>query len=334
MEQYQWSAGRHHPPAMPSFEHFHTRDIEEARRWGTRVFCENELRSIDARKPVDARMDYRKLRGIGIGRMSYGGEVTINPGQLDTFYLVQMPLCGGECIESGAELTHSSPSVGSVLNAHRPIRIHHGERTEKLILRVDRDLLEQHCSQHLGRRLRGRVEFDTAMPLDTPEGMRWMRTIAWLLESLRMDDDGLTSTLLTAQIEQMIVAMLLVCQPNNHSAMLREDCRILTPAFVRRAEDFIEAQAHEAITIGDIAEHVGVSTRSLYNGFRKYRQTSPMLHLKEIRLRRVREDLQHAEPGRTTVTAVAYQWGFNHLGHFTTDYKRRFGESPSQTLVR
>ncbi|MCV2219541.1 AraC family transcriptional regulator [Thauera sp. Sel9] len=334
MEGHQWIAGCHGQAMMPSFERFHTRDIEEARRWGTRVFCENELRSIDARKPVDARMDYRKLRGIGIGRISYGGEVTIDPGQLDTFYLVQMPLCGGERIESAGELTLSSPTVGSVLNAHRPIRIRHGERTEKLIVRVDRDLLEQQCSQHLGGRLRGRIEFDTAMPLDTPEGMRWMRTIAWLLDALRMDNDGLTSTLLTAQIEQMIVAMLLVCQPNNHSAMLREDCRPLAPAFVRRAEEFIEAQAHEPITIGDMAEHVGVSTRSLYNGFRKYRQTSPMLHLKEIRLRRVREDLQRAEPGRSTVTAVAFRWGFNHLGHFTTDYKRRFGESPSETLAR
>lgn len=333
MERHQWSAGRHDQPAMPSFERFHTRDIEEARRWGTRVFCENELRSLDARKPVDARMYYRKLRGIGIGRISYGGEVTIDPGQLDTFYLVQMPLCGGERIESGTELTHSSPTVGSVLNAHRPIRIRHGERTEKLIVRVDRDLLERQCAQHLGRGLPQRIEFDTAMPLDTPEGMRWMHTITWLLDSLRLED-GPVSPLLTAQIEQMIVTMLLVCQRNNHSAGLREDTRTVTPAFVRRAEEFIESHAHEAITVCDIAGHVEVSSRSLYTGFRKYRSTSPMLYLKETRLNRVREQLLRAEAGRITVTEVAYQWGFGHLGHFTTDYKRRFGESPSETLAR
>jgi AraC-like DNA-binding protein len=34
------------------------------------------------------------------------------------------------------------------------------------------------------------------------------------------------------------------------------------------------------------------------------------------------------------VTAVAFRWGFSHLGHFTTDYKRRFGETPSETLMR
>ncbi|ANQ85157.1 AraC family transcriptional regulator [Azoarcus olearius] len=333
MDLHGWDVGRTDHAAMASFERFHTRDIEEARRWGTRVFCENQLRSLDARKPVDARMYYRKLKGIGIGRMSYGGEVTIDPGQLDTFYLVQMPLCGGERVESAGAVTMSSPNTGTVLNAHCPIRIRHGERTEKLIVRVDRDLLERQCSQHLGRTLQRHITFDTAMPLDTGGGIRWMRTIAWLLENLR-DEDGPASPLLSAQIEQMLVTMLLVCQPNNYSGALHEDVRTVTPAFVRRAEHYIDEHAHEAITVCDIAEHVGVSSRSLYTGFRKYRNTSPMLYLKETRLNRVREQLLSTEPGRTTVTAVAYQWGFGHLGHFTTDYKRRFGESPSETLAR
>jgi AraC-like DNA-binding protein len=59
-----------------------------------------------------------------------------------------------------------------------------------------------------------------------------------------------------------------------------------------------------------------------------------MLYLKEIRLRRVNEELRGLRSGSETVTAVAFRWGFSHLGHFTTDYKRRFGESPSETLAR
>ncbi|WP_458372700.1 helix-turn-helix domain-containing protein [Pseudomonas veronii] len=45
-------------------------------------------------------------------------------------------------------------------------------------------------------------------------------------------------------------------------------------------------------------------------------------------------ELLRLSSGNETVTAVAFRWGFNHLGHFTTDYKRRFGESPSATLAR
>lgn len=333
MQLQELSYERNGLVGMGSFERFQTQDLEEARSWGERVFCENELRSLDTRKPVDARMYYRRLNGIGVGRMSYGGEVTIEPGLLDSFYLIQMPLCGMERIECGGTTTHSSPVMGSVLNAHIPARIRHGERTEKLIIRVDRDLLERHCRQHLGGALQQRIAFDTAMPLDTVSGQRWMRTMNWLLETLQAECSPV-SPLLSAQIEQMVVTMLLVCQSHNYTRALCEDVRTVAPAFIRRAEQFIEDRAQDPITVGDMAEHVGVSTRSLFTGFRKYRNTSPMLYLKEVRLNRVREQLMRGQTGGTTVTAVAYQWGFGHLGHFTTDYKRRFGESPSETLAR
>lgn len=110
--------------------------------------------------------------------------------------------------------------------------------------------------------------------------------------------------------------------------------RSIAPAFVKRIERYIEDNADQPITIVDLAEHAGVSSRSIFNGFRRFRNTSPMLYLKEVRMRRVNEELKRLSPSDTTVTAVAYHWGFTHLGHFTTDYKRRFGESPSQTLAR
>ena len=58
-----------------------------------------------------------------------------------------------------------------------------------------------------------------------------------------------------------------------------------------------------------------------------------MGYLKEVRLRHVRADLLQAAPSLGIVASIAQRWGFSHLGHFITDYKRRFGETPSQTLL-
>jgi AraC-like DNA-binding protein len=158
-----------------------------------------------------------------------------------------------------------------------------------------------------------------------------MRMVGWLYDSLSVDEE--VPALLVAQFESILVDTLLACQPHTYSAELCGDQRTITPSFVKRVERYIEEHAHEPISIVEMSEFAGVSSRSLFTGFRRYRNTSPMLYLKEVRLRRVHEELLQSS-GAVTVTTVAFRWGFNHLGHFTTDYKRRFGESPSQTLSR
>jgi transcriptional regulator GlxA family with amidase domain len=55
-------------------------------------------------------------------------------------------------------------------------------------------------------------------------------------------------------------------------------------------------------------------------------------------LRSERLKLAHAllrSPSKgVSVTAVAHATGFNHLSAFATQYRARFGESPSATLKR
>ena len=73
--------------------------------------------------------------------------------------------------------------------------------------------------------------------------------------------------------------------------------------------------------------------RTLIKHFRDFKGTSPMRYLRSARYERVRAALRRAEP-EESVTDVASQWGFTHLGRFSVEYRRRFGESPSETLRR
>lgn len=327
-------------PAVPPdavlsrFEVCRTHDLDEARQWGEKIFCANRLRSLDAPGPLNTRIYYRRLGGIGVGRMSYGADISIELGAMETFSLVQMPIRGQERIDIGAQRVLSDASKAVVLNAHSPLVVNNGRSTEKLVIRIDSNVLERHCRKHLGRSLDRPVEFQPEMPLDTPQGRRWMRMVGWLYDSLSVDDGDLPP-MLVSQFESNLVNLLLACQRHNYSAeLLGEDGPVVTPSFVKRVERYIEEHAHEPITIADMAESVGVSSRKLFVGFRRYRNTSPMQYLKEVRLRNVYEELARQSNGSVTVTAVAYRWGFSHLGHFATDYRRRFDETPSQTLGR
>jgi transcriptional regulator GlxA family with amidase domain len=95
----------------------------------------------------------------------------------------------------------------------------------------------------------------------------------------------------------------------------------------------MRAHADTPISIGALAAAAGVSARTLFEGFRRFRGVSPMAALKAVRLDAVNDELEAADPS-ASVTGVALKWGFVHLGRFAQDYRRRFGRLPSETLRR
>jgi AraC-like DNA-binding protein len=82
----------------------------------------------------------------------------------------------------------------------------------------------------------------------------------------------------------------------------------------------------------DIYEAVSVSRRSLIYGFKDIFGIGPMSYLKIQRLNGVRRAFFLADPKINRVKKIAYAWGFWHLGHFSRDYKKMFGQTPSETL--
>ena len=59
---------------------------------------------------------------------------------------------------------------------------------------------------------------------------------------------------------------------------------------------------------------------------------TPLEYLKAWKLNHVYKVLRKAGPDEVLIKQLAYANGFYHLGQFSRDYKRLFGESPSHTL--
>lgn len=83
-------------------------------------------------------------------------------------------------------------------------------------------------------------------------------------------------------------------------------------------------------TVAQLCLDLGVSRRTLQNGFHRLLDVSPLAYLKAVRLHQARQALKHAG----SVTEAATTCGFWHFGHFSQDYLALFGERPSQTLRR
>ena len=102
---------------------------------------------------------------------------------------------------------------------------------------------------------------------------------------------------------------------------------------VQRAESYMAANATRHLTVAEIAAVADVGPRSLQLGFWRHRRYSPLQFLQEHRLRLARSRLIRATTSET-VTQIALDCGFTHLGRFSEAYRAAFGEHPSRSLRR
>ncbi|WP_018604498.1 helix-turn-helix domain-containing protein [Uliginosibacterium gangwonense] len=83
-------------------------------------------------------------------------------------------------------------------------------------------------------------------------------------------------------------------------------------------------------SVPELCERYHLSRRSLQYAFEDVLGTSPAVYLRAMRLNGVRRFLR---TGRcTSVQDAATAWGFWNLSQFSVDYRRFFGERPSDTL--
>lgn len=101
-------------------------------------------------------------------------------------------------------------------------------------------------------------------------------------------------------------------------------------ALTRRARELVHAQLDQPPTVLALCEQLGVSRRTLQNGFQTALGISPLAYLRAVRLNAARQALKTA----TSVTAAATDLGFWHFGHFAHDYQQMFGELPSEAFRR
>jgi AraC-like DNA-binding protein len=150
----------------------------------------------------------------------------------------------------------------------------------------------------------------------------------------RQFDDGLpvsskAAAAMSALLEDILVAMI------QSSTEGQQDTKILPAAWirVRMAEELMRARSDEPLSMSEVAREVGVGLRSLQLAFLEIRAMGPRDVLLQMRLNRARERLRVAAPGET-VTSIALDCGFAHLGRFPAAYRTAFGELPTETLAR
>ncbi len=116
--------------------------------------------------------------------------------------------------------------------------------------------------------------------------------------------------------------------PERPQTRIHDDKRL-----ARRVDGYLRERLDEPVTIAELCDAFDVPARTLHHAFRREFGTTPKAFHKALRLDRARRLLQ-STAAQLSVTEAAIRHGFFQLAHFAVDYRRMFGESPSQTLRR
>lgn len=129
--------------------------------------------------------------------------------------------------------------------------------------------------------------------------------------------------------QEAITLMLNLLSPDNN---IPEHCPYNRYQLMKQAEEMMLENLARSWTVHSLCTELHISERTLRYGFHEYFGMPPMAYLKIQRLNAVQRQLKTSTADQTTVTDVAIEWGFWHMGQFAKDYKKMFGESPSKTL--
>ena len=315
---------------LSRFGFFRTHDVDEARDALARVYAEGKLAPVGSSDSFRHAFNVAPVGRITLTAMHWGCGMTFRAPSLDGCFDFSSIVHGTSEIRIGRTTVDTDRDCGVVMSPSEELRIRWEVPLVSLNIKIDRAVLESHLAAVAGIELNERLAFSPAMPINGFNASVW-RLVHHVVNDMDRDKSLLSFALVGERFSETLLTALLYTQPNNYSKYLTSLCQPSGPSYVRRAEEFMETHCDQPITTQSIANVVGVGVRTLFAGFKKHRNYTPMEFLRSVRLQRVRRDLLNATPG-IPIGQIALKWGFTHLGRFSAHYREKFGESPSETL--
>ena len=293
------------------------------------------------RGEVSAALYRRDLRHISLLALRYGPEVEVNPDPFGHFALVQMPLRGSVEIEcDGTALKVASGDI-AIVNPRHHLRLLWQPGCEQLILKIPLSLMHANacklcdsttCPEHEDSTC---TELKSAFKLPHSFHAPWRALVQQLIALLpNAHNQGIAPEWLE-QLEKTAASFLIQHQNSANQPMLEAGAdapQIRCPSSadpLQSLESYMRSRLFAPISLTDLARAAKVSPRTLHALCHRHRGVAPMELLRNLRLDAARQRLL-SEP-QSSVTDVALELGFGHLGRFSSYYRSRFGELPRQT---
>ncbi|MFJ6941039.1 helix-turn-helix transcriptional regulator [Streptomyces sp. NPDC101132] len=275
------------------------------------------------------RISRRAAGPVAMDRLDFGYTMAYDARSLDRVCLISMHEGTLADLTDGREEVYGPEETFLLTPPDRPYRgeVRAARYTIALFDTALLDAVSPTAPDDAPVRLTG------SRPVTPAAGRQLAAAVAYVRDHVLDDPAAGANELLVGTAARHLAASALAALPRSGRDTVRPaDTTDATPATVRRAVAFIEANADDDVTLAQIATAAYVTPRALQYAFRRHLGTTPLGYLRRVRLAAAHRDLLAADPASTTVTAVAMRWGFAHPGHFAAHYRDAYEVAPSATL--
>lgn len=308
-------------------------DVDQARETLSTLFTPISLEPRTGRAPLRALVNGLGLPKSSVTYLRFGCDCEAGPDLPLDFHTIQLTQSGNCTFRIGSEEVPGSPDRPVLLSSGKRVRVRHSHDNGILCFIVKDQVLRQFISAWTGIEDVPPIRFQAELDPTRSQTASVLTLFRTFVRELDRSGSVLEVPAALASFEHTLITSMLFGLEHNLREFLDKPSINAGLATVRRVEGYLEAQAEQPVDLPTLARETGHSASSIHRAFRRYRGSTPMAFLREVRMQLVRRRLLEAERG-ALVTETALDCGFTHLGRFAGEYRRRFGETPRQTLRR
>lgn len=276
------------------------------------------------------------IRIVGLGSIiascgQYRGDFTIRREDLSDRLQVIIPLKGQVKAQVGTQTIEANADFIVLAPSRQLSRLEYSSDCHHMILEIPQSDLRRKLGELHGQTIRENIQFQVTLKSTSEAGRLLSLLSKALFEGLGQDTASAAKSFTHLSLVDAILCCLLEQVWHNYADAAEPAGNIATPKYIERAIEFMQTNLPQQLTIELIAAAVNVSPRTLQQGFKQFRGTTPMAYLKELRMQAAHRELEWA-PAGISVADIGRRWGFSHLGRFAAEYRERFGKAPSGTL--
>jgi hypothetical protein len=214
------------------------------------VFSPNRIKVLTSPAEFTMRLRMGRIGPFSLSSLRFNAEVELEQQEQKSFVLVTTQFRGASTIATRRLSGEGGAGLIIVDSAESIAVKRFSADSERLNIRVDDGALARFYGSLTGRSLVRPLEFHPFITEDQAAHRRWLSIMRTLLDLALAPSPAAFSGRFLANLEEMALLTLLTEHRHNHSeALERSAPTSIAPRHVKAAEEFIESNAAEPLTL-------------------------------------------------------------------------------------